>query len=140
VIERLRQDTNVLHADICAENDNLQAEIERLRGARGRIRGHGRRARVQRGLAAMTDLVERLRDPQDGDFNRCRIDAADEIERLRAEIDDYRGRIAAILATAGGLVEGQPTGKHNILQRLRALREIEDASRVRPLPSRPFKL
>ena len=32
-IMRLRQDTNVLHADICAENDNLRAENERLRAA-----------------------------------------------------------------------------------------------------------
>jgi len=30
-IERLTQDTNTLHADICAENDNLKAEIKRLK-------------------------------------------------------------------------------------------------------------
>jgi cell division septum initiation protein DivIVA len=29
-VARLTQDTNVLHADICAENDNLRAEVERL--------------------------------------------------------------------------------------------------------------
>lgn len=31
-IERLSAATNDLHSDICAENDNLKAEVERLRG------------------------------------------------------------------------------------------------------------
>jgi small-conductance mechanosensitive channel len=37
-IERLRADTNVVHADLCAELDNANAEIERLREERDEAR------------------------------------------------------------------------------------------------------
>lgn len=44
---------------------------------------------------------------------------------LEPEIKGLEGLIRAIVATAGGVVEGQPTADHNILQRIRALRELE---------------
>jgi hypothetical protein len=42
VIHSLQQDVNVVHADICSENDNLKAENERLRAElSGRARDDG---------------------------------------------------------------------------------------------------
>jgi hypothetical protein len=41
-IERLQQGVDVVHVDLCAENDNLRAEIERLRAElSGRARDDG---------------------------------------------------------------------------------------------------
>jgi DNA repair exonuclease SbcCD ATPase subunit len=55
-IERLHQDVSVVHADICAENDNLKAEIERLRGELHSVHAHMNHLRRVRG-----DEIERLR-------------------------------------------------------------------------------
>lgn len=43
------------------------------------------------------------------------------------EIQALRGRLLAIVHASGGEVEGHPTGSHNILQRIRQLRQIEEA-------------
>jgi hypothetical protein len=48
-----------------------------------------------------------------------------ELDILQDELNNLRGRLTAIVQTAGGIVEGHPTGSHNILQRIRELREIE---------------
>jgi hypothetical protein len=51
-----------------------------------------------------------------------------ENDTLRREIACANAAIAAICQTAGGLVEGCPTGSHNVLQRIRQLTAIEDAA------------
>lgn len=48
------------------------------------------------------------------------------LDVARSEYRDLQGRITAIVHVAGGIVEGRPTGSHNILQRIRELRRIED--------------
>jgi hypothetical protein len=55
-----------------------------------------------------------------------------EIEQLRIERDAARlahqcseGVLSMTVARLGGIVEGNPTGRHNFLQRIDELREIE---------------
>lgn len=43
------------------------------------------------------------------------------------EIASLRGQISSIVAEIGGMVEGHPTGSHNVLQRVRELIDIEKA-------------
>lgn len=50
---------------------------------------------------------------------------AKKIELLNSEVASVK---AAIAQTAGGYVDGQPTGSHNFLQRIRALRNALDLS------------
>ncbi len=46
-------------------------------------------------------------------------------ETILAQITAHRATVVAVVATAGGLVEGQPVNHTNYLQRLRALVEAE---------------
>ena len=95
----------------------------------------------------MTDIVERLRKPSPS-LNEAELEkeeAADEIERLRVNNDVRKTRIKqlqaerdelflaerlviSIVHTAGGKIEGQPTSSINILQRIRQLCALEDAT------------
>lgn len=45
----------------------------------------------------------------------------DKLERQAIEIAALKGRLNAIVHCAGGVIEGRPTGPHNILQRRRHL-------------------
>ena len=79
------------------------------------------------------DLVERLRswhtsgETITGDV-QLYLDAADEIERLRAQRAAAEAAISSVVHTVGGTVEGHPTSEINYLQRLRELIRAEDAS------------
>lgn len=56
----------------------------------------------------MTDIVERLRDSDQIDVFGLRLEAADEIERLRAELDTLNGShrdLATRLADSGREIE-----------------------------------
>lgn len=52
-----------------------------------------------------------------------------EVAQLRAEVElgkaDLSARLSATVHALGGEVEGLPTGQHNYLQRIRALRSME---------------
>lgn len=73
-------------------------------------------------------MVERLRS------NGCSLcdEAADEIEMLgelvlvlNRRLTMAESQMRSVVHTVGGEIEGQPTGAHNILQRIRQLRDIE---------------
>lgn len=48
-----------------------------------------------------------------------------ERDRLQAEVAALNGIISMTVARVGGVVEGNPAGKHNFLQRIDELRRIE---------------
>jgi hypothetical protein len=58
-IERLRQGVDVVHADLCAESDNMRAEIERLAGCLSEQQRNYEAGGIA--LAASLGEIERLR-------------------------------------------------------------------------------
>ncbi len=71
-IERLHQHASEFHADICAENNNMKAEIERLRAALEDARYY----------AAVCPVPDELTDDARIEMLKCRMRIAYEQENL----------------------------------------------------------
>lgn len=48
-----------------------------------------------------------------------------ELKTTQTALHAEKAAMLAVVKTAGGEIEGRPTGSHNILQRIRHLREVE---------------
>lgn len=63
------------------------------------------------------------------DKDSCISQLKAENAKLRAEVElcrvDLNARLSATVHALGGIVEGNPTGQHNYLQRIRELRSVE---------------
>ena len=70
----------------------------------------------------LRESVTRGHEPTDD----LAIEAADALDAKDEKIAACRGTVLAIVETAGGLVDGYPTGKHNILQRIRTMHDALD--------------
>ena len=83
-------------------------------------------------------MSEPFSDSEFSDYNEERIaDLKRQVDEARLKIDMLDATLHMAVARLGGIVEGNPTGRHNFLQRIDELRvkedELEEASRVQNL-------